>query len=86
MESNDQRPNAALINREWFESACRVLSYDEQGELLVNAVEYVLHGATRVKLSGKVSIAFEMVRPALDSDIIKYRERCARNAANAKSQ
>ena len=86
MDNNDQRPNAALINREWFESARRVLSVDELGALLVNAVEYVLHGETRSRLSGKVSIAFEMVRSSLDSDVQKYRERCARNAANAKSQ
>ena len=79
------RPSAALINKEWWESARKVLSYEEQGELLINAVEYVLYGVERNKLSGKVAIVFEMVRPALDSDIAKYRERCARNAANARS-
>lgn len=86
MENNEQRPSAALINREWFESACKVLSYEEQGALLVNAVEYVLNGTIRCKLSSKIAIVFEMIKPALDSDIAKYRERCARNAANAKSQ
>lgn len=86
MENNDQRPTAALINREWFESARKVLGYEELGALLVNAVEYVLEGSIRCKLSGKVAIVFEMIKPALDSDIAKYRERCARNAANAKSQ
>ena len=83
-QSEIKRPNAALINREWFESACKVLSYEEQGMLLVNAVEYVLNGIQRCKLSGKVAIVFEMIRPALDSDIAKYQERCARNAENAK--
>lgn len=86
MDGDTKRPNAALINREWFESACKVLCYEEQGALLVNAVEYVLNGVTRCKPAGKVAIVFEMVKPALDSDIAKYRERCARNAANAKSQ
>lgn len=81
----DNRPNAALVNKEWWESARKVLSYEEQGELLINAVEYVLYGIERNRLSGKVAIVFEMVRPALDSDIAKYRERCARNAANARS-
>ena len=84
MDTNN-RPNAALINKEWWESARKVLSYEEQGELLINAVEYVLYGVERNKLSGKVAIVFEMVRPALDSDIAKYHERCARNAANARS-
>ena len=86
MEEPTKRPNAALINREWFESACKVLSYEEQGALLVNAVEYVLNGQTRCKLSGKIAIVFEMVKPALDSDVAKYSERCSRNAANARSQ
>ena len=81
----ENRPSAALVNKEWWESARKVLSYEEQGELLINAVEYVLYGVEQNKLSGKVAIVFEMVRHALDSDIAKYREKCARNAANAKS-
>lgn len=85
MES-DNRPNAALINREWWESARKVLSYEEQGKLLIEAVEYVFNGVGRVLPKGKVGIVFEMIKPALDSDITKYRERCARNAANARSQ
>lgn len=84
METDNKRPNAALINREWYESARKVLSYEEQGALLINAVEYVLYGVGRVKLTDKVAIVFEMIRPALDSDVNKYLERCARNADNAK--
>lgn len=86
METDNKRPNAALINREWWESARKVLSYEEQGQLLIEAVEYVLFGIGRTTPKGKVGIVFEMVRPALDSDIARYLERCARNAANAKSQ
>lgn len=81
----ENRPNAALINKEWWESARKVLSYEEQGILLIEAVEYVLYGIGRTNGGGKVGIVFEMIRPALDSDIVKYRERCARNAANARS-
>ena len=83
--NNEQRPNAALINKEWWESARKVLSYEEQGVLLIEAVEYVLYGIGRTNAGGKVGIVFEMIRSALDSDIVKYRERCARNAANARS-
>lgn len=86
METDNRRPNAALINKEWWESARKVLSYEEQGKLLIEAVEYVLYGIGRTIPKGKVGIVFEMIRPALDSDINKYLERCARNAANAKSQ
>ena len=81
----ENRPTAALINKEWWESARKVLSYEEQGELLIEAVQYVLYGIGRTTPKGKVGIVFEMIRPALDSDIAKYRERCARNAANARS-
>lgn len=81
----ENRPNAALINKEWYESARKVLSYEEQGILLIEAVEYVLYGIGRTMPKGKVGVVFEMIRPALDSDISKYRERCARNAANARS-
>lgn len=86
MASNDQRPNAALINREWYESAKGVLGAKDLSCVLVAAVEYVLYGDTAITLQGSAAVVFAMVKPALDSDIAKYRERCARNAANAKSQ
>lgn len=85
METSERRPNAALINREWFEAACNVLNANDLGLVLVNACRYV-YGMPEVTMAGQVQRAvFAMIRPALDSDIIKYNERCARNAANAKS-
>lgn len=81
-----KRPNAALINREWFDSAKSVLSTDNLGHVLIAAAEYVFVGSTNMQLSAGESIVFTMIKPALDSDILKYSERCARNAANARSQ
>ena len=86
MENNDQRPNAALINREWFEAAAQILNNEELGRALLNAVSYVLYGDELPPTKTSVGIVCRMIKPALDSDIAKYRERCARNAANAKSQ
>ena len=86
METDTKRPNAALINREWFDSACKVLNPEDLGRLLIAVVEYVLDGEEPERLKGTPSIVFTMVRSALDSDLAKYAERCARNAANAKSQ
>ena len=86
METDNKRPNAALINREWFESAQKVLSRSELANVCICAVEYVINGNTPEKLSESSAIVFAMIKPALDSDINKYVERCARNAANAKSQ
>lgn len=84
MES-ENRPNAALINREWYNSACGVLNPADLGLLLIEVVEYVLDGREPVRLRGNASVVFTMIRPALNSDIAKYRERCARNAENARS-
>lgn len=86
METDRKRPNAALINREWFESACKVLNPSDLGLLLIEAVEYVLDGRKPSRLKGNASVVFTMIQSALDSDVDKYVERCARNAANARSQ
>lgn len=81
----DNRPNAALINREWYESAEKVLDAADLRWVLSAAVRYVLYGEVIDCLNSPSSIVFAMVKPALDSDISKYRERCARNAINARS-
>lgn len=84
METNDKRPTAALINREWFEAASGALDQDGLGRVLVAAVTYVF-GISDVHLTHPVENAvFRMIIPNLDSDIRKYIERCARNAANAR--
>lgn len=86
MDNNEQRPNAALINQEWFEAAQKVLPEDQLGRVLLNACCYVF-GKQEYMMPEAISrVVFAMIKPALDSDIQKYRERCARNAANAKSK
>lgn len=82
----DKRPNAALINREWYESAKGVLGARDLNCVLVAAVEYVLYGDTAITLQGSAAVVFAMVRPWLDSDIGSYRRRCERNAANARGR
>lgn len=86
MEQDSKRPSAALINREWFEAAQQVLPEDQLGRVLLNACCYVF-GKQQYMMPEMTSRAvFAMIKPALDSDICKYQERCARNAANAKSR
>lgn len=82
--NTENRPNAALINKEWWESAAKALQRDDLCDVLFSAVTYVLYGDMPEGLSDAGEIVFTMIRPALDSDINKYRERCARNAANAR--
>lgn len=87
METNsEKRPNAALINREWFESAEQVLDTFHLGILLQEVVKYVLYGIVPEDLHSTRGIVFTMIKPALDSDLEKYVERCERNAANARSK
>ena len=86
METDNKRPNAALINREWFESAAGILSRQDLGLMLVQCVEYVLGINSGFELRDTPEVVFKMVKPALDSDIDKYLERCERNQRNAKSQ
>lgn len=62
------------------------MSVQDLGIVLVRACEYVF-GTESFDLGGEVQKAvFAMIKPALDSDLAKYAERCARNAANARSQ
>lgn len=86
METDNKRPNAALINREWFDSAAGILSRQDLGLVLVQCVEYVFGINSGWELRDTPEVVFKMVKPALDSDVTKYLERCARNAANAKSR
>ena len=82
----DKRPSAALINREWYAAASKVLDGDQLGRLLMAVVSYVWTGDLEIELDEPSGIVFEMVRPWLDSDIDSYRRRCERNAANARSR
>lgn len=86
MDTDNKRPSAALINREWYESAREILTREELGSAVLNAIAYVLYGDELPPASSKVGIVCRMIKPALDSDLAKYMERCARNAANAKSK
>lgn len=86
METDSKRPNAALVNREWFESAKSVLNRGQIKSVVCAAVEYVLYGSVDDTLDEMERIVFAMVKPALDSDIVKYAERCERNQRNARSQ
>ena len=86
MDNDIKRPTAALINKEWYESAKSVLNEAQLASLCAHAVEYVLYGRDTLRRDNVIGMVFAMVKPALDSDVNKYIERCARNAANAKSQ
>ena len=86
MDNETKRPSAALINREWFEAAQTIITEEGLGRVVLAACKYVFYGENAFLNSPVEKAVFAMIRPALDSDVEKYAERCARNAANAKSQ
>ena len=86
MDNETKRPSAALINREWFEAAQTIITEEGMGRVVLAACKYVFYGENAFLNSPVEKAVFAMIRPALDSDVEKYAERCARNAANAKSQ
>lgn len=86
MDTDSKRPNAALINREWFDAASDALGVEQLGVVLVNACRYVFGLDLYIGMSAVQGAVMTMIKPALDSDIARYQERCARNAANAKSR
>lgn len=86
METDNKRPSAALINREWFEAAQTTITEEGMGRVVLAACKYVFYGENAFMNSPVEKAVFAMIKPALDSDITKYLDRCARNAANARSQ
>lgn len=83
---NDKRPNAALINREWYEAARAILAPNDLGQMMVKAVSYVLYGEDLPPSSTPIGIVCQMIKPSLDSDIRRYIEKCHRNAMNARAK
>lgn len=86
MDNDTKRPNAALINREWFESAAGIMSGEDLAMVVLNACRYVFGLPAIAMRNQSQHIVFAMIKPALDSDITKYAERCERNKRNARSQ
>ena len=84
--NNDKRPNAALINREWYDAARTILSREELGSMVLNAIAYVLYGDELPPSSSRVGMVCHMIKPSLDSDIRRYIEKCHRNAMNARAK
>lgn len=83
---NDKRPNAALINKEWFDAARAILDPNDLGLMIVKAVSYVLYGEDLPPSSTPIGIVCQMIKPSLDSDIRRYIEKCHRNAMNARAK
>lgn len=75
-----------IFARSWWEAAVKVLPAEERILFYEAVFQYAFEG--RMVGSGKreISAMFEMVRPFIDQDKIKYQERCERNRANARGR
>ncbi len=75
-----------VFSKVWRDAA---LSTMERGDRLnyYDAIfAYAFDGKDPVGASPVVRTAFAMVKPFIDQDIVKYRERCERNRANARGR
>ena len=75
-----------IFARSWWEAAVKVLPSEERILFYEAVFQYAFEG--RAVGNGKRDIAamFEMVRPFIDQDKIKYQERCERNRRNAQGR
>lgn len=86
MNEDLKRPNAALINKEWYGAARAILAPNDLGVMLMKIVSYVLYDEDLPTASTPVGIVCQMIKPSLDSDIRRYIEKCHRNAMNARAK
>lgn len=74
---------SAFIRKEWHDAASSILSSDERLELYDLICGYAFQGSVPAIKHGKVAALWALIRPALDQDAEKYKEKCERNRKNA---
>lgn len=84
MES-EYKIKGVIFARSWFDAAITSLSDTDRLKFYDAAFDYAFYDVVRSDMSPAVQMAFAMVRPFIDQDIVKYQERCERNRANARS-
>lgn len=75
-----------IFARNWWQAVKCGLSDSDRLEFYDMVFRYAFEGYQIPETRGAVKIAFDMVKPFIDQDIIKYQERCERNRANARGR
>lgn len=75
-----------IFARAWWEAARKVLPSDERLLFYEAVFEYAFRGSEPGSGKRDIKAMFEMIRPFLDSEEERYRERCERNRLNAKGK
>lgn len=73
-----------IFARNWYAAVRPGLLPSDRLQFYDAVFEYAFEGSVLQGMSPAVKIAFDMVKPFIDQDIVKYRERCERNRANAR--
>lgn len=73
-----------IFARNWWQAVKTGLSDADRLAFYDMVFRYAFEGYRTPETRGAVKIAFDMVKPFIDQDIVKYRERCERNRANAR--
>lgn len=82
----EYKAKGIVFSKVWRDAA---LSTMERGDRLnyYDAIfAYAFDGKDPIGVSPVVRTAFAMVKPFIDQDLVKYRERCERNRANARGR
>lgn len=85
MES-EYKIKGVIFARNWWQAVKCGLSDADRLAFYDMVFRYAFEGYKTEETRGAVKIAFDMVRPFIDQDIVKYQERCERNRANARGR
>lgn len=75
-----------IFARNWYAAVRPGLLPSDRLQFYDAVFEYAFEGSVLQGMSPAVQIAFDMVKPFIDQDIVKYRERCERNRVNARGR
>lgn len=73
-----------IFARNWYAAVRPGLLPSDRLQFYDAVFEYAFEGSVLQGMSPAVQIAFDMVKPFIEQDIVKYRERCERNRQNAR--
>lgn len=84
MES-EYKIKGVIFARAWYKAVRPGLLPSDRLQFYDAVFDYAFDGTILPGMCPAVEIAFKMVKPFIDQDMIKYKERCERNRRNANA-
>lgn len=75
-----------IFARNWYNAVRPGLLPSDRLQFYDAVFGYAFDGTELQGMAPAAKMAFDMVKPFIDQDIVKYRERCERNRRNAQSK